>query len=149
MNTTAKKKNTTKIEVTDKLIADVATIILTDPEYSISGLSKALNLHHRVIRRVMEDPRFKEFMDKVMEEEFLPLVTKVRGDIYKLGTEAVRVIRENLKENSLDAAKLVMKVMALDTVEQKQQDTNLTVIMPGATTEQVIEVKDAIQDTEN
>lgn len=131
------------------LAAKIATITVAAPTTPISTIAKQLKVNHNVVRRIMNSDSYRGLLTTMTREQIAPILAKVKTDIHNLGMEAVRVLKEQLEENSLEAAKVVLKVMALDAPQEQQQEASLTVIIPGAKEEKVFEVKkDEIQDAE-
>jgi CRISPR/Cas system CSM-associated protein Csm2 small subunit len=115
----------------DLLIQQIAALAIAGTT-SILGVSKALNISRHQVRRFMADPRYREILDEVAEKELVPAITSMRNKIAKLGDKAIRVLEQHLDEGNLDAAKMVFKAMGLEAQEERQMDTTIQVIMPGA-----------------
>lgn len=130
-----------KDPATDEImIQKLLVAVMAEPATSLTALAKQFKVSSTYIKRILDDPKFKDGLERVTLQHIAPLVAKVKTDLHLLGVEAVRVIRKHLNEDSLEAAKIVLKIMALENPEEKAQDTTLTVILPGAKHEQVIEV---------
>lgn len=131
--------NTPKEVMDGHIIPQVVAMVLAGA--NILEISREMNMNRGTVRKIMASYRFKELLDKANEGALKNAVAQARTGMAKLVTEALRVIEEKLKQdNSLEAVKIVMKGLGLDNEEQKVQDTNLTVILPGAKQETIIDV---------
>lgn len=131
-----------KKRIDDFFIKQVAAATLVDP--TILGLSQKFNVSRRQIRNVMEDPRFKQELDRMGDEALKPAINIVRKDMIKLAKKAVKVVESNLDDDNLEAAKLVFKVLGVDQMEEKPNDTNLTVILPGSVKQETVIESEAV-----
>lgn len=122
------------------LAAKMAALTVANPAISKASIAKQLSVGPNVVNRILNSEGYRALLANMTREQIAPILAKVKTDIYNLGVEAVRVLRERLAENDLEAAKVVLRTMAVDLPQENQGDTNITVVVPGAINE-VIEVK--------
>jgi hypothetical protein len=96
------------------------------------AISKKLGLSRPMVDKICDDPKFREMAMEIGNREVVPVIAKMRSQLSKLGEAAISVVKQHLQENNLEAAKLVFKTMGLMEQEEKQGDTQLTVILPGS-----------------
>lgn len=129
--------------VDEALTRQVATIMLTGA--SVADCAKRLSISPNAVRTITASDRYKEIVTTAAEEELAPALAKAKAQLARLSTKAVAAIERALDEGSardaLQAATIVLKSVGLHEEEKQQQDTSITVIMPGAAEPSIIEVK--------
>lgn len=106
-----------------------------------SEAAKQLAIPLSTVRRIAATPEFKELLAKVGDEELAPVLAATKTKLARLANTAIKVVEYHLKENNLEAAKLILKAIGLEKPEeQRVGDTTLTVVLPGASETNVIEV---------
>ena len=104
--------------------------------------AKQLAIPVSTVKRIAATPEFKELLAKVGDEELAPVLAATKTKLAKLANTAIRVVEYHLKENNLEAAKMVLKAIGLEKPEeQRASDTTLTVVLPGSPEAAAIEVK--------
>jgi hypothetical protein len=119
----------------------VATLMLANPTITIQDLAKRLEISKDLVKRIQASDRFRELLKVTGEDAMSRAVSKTRQEMAELAQEAVRVIKFQLQENNLEAAKIVLKTMGLEQQEKTVSDTQLTVIIPGQTEPKDIEAE--------
>lgn len=120
------------------LAAKIAAITVATPSVGIKALSTQLGVGITVVRRILASEGYRSLMSNMARGQIAPILDKVKSDIFNLGQEAVRVLKARLADDDLEAAKVVLKVMALDAPVDAQPDTQLTVIVPGVRQEKEV-----------
>lgn len=115
---------------------------------SVHEIARDQNMNRTTVRKIMASHRFRELLEKTSESTLKSAVAQARSGMARLVTESLRVIENKLKEDSLEAVKIVMKGLGVEKEEGAVQDTNLTVILPGAK-ETSIEVSNEVEDESN
>lgn len=109
---------------------------------SVTQAAKQLGLPLATARRIVKTDGFKFLVSKVGEDELGPALAKAKSKLAKLTDKAVRVIENQLDQDNLEAAKMVLRAVGLEKQEEKQeQDTLIQVVLPG-----VSEPKTIIQE---
>lgn len=136
-----------KVVIDEVIARQIAAIAIINP--NISDISRQLNISRDLVRRVMDSAKFRDILTAVGDSSLAPAIAKVRAQTSKLVDKALKVIEDKLDEGDLDAAKVVFKIIGVDQQEDKPQDTNLTVVLPGASTtsENIIEVSNEQADS--
>jgi transposase-like protein len=141
-----KTKNVATMDPTvvqEALTRQVAAVLLTGA--SVTDCAKQLSISPAAVRRIQASDKYKELVTETAESELAPALAKAKAQLARLSAKAVKAIEKALDEGSardaLQAATIVLRSVGLHEDEKQQQDTAITVIMPGATTEQVIEVQ--------
>jgi hypothetical protein len=128
----------TQIYTDEVLVRQVVALALLNK--TRVEMAKELNVHHATIGKIVNSDKFKELIAEVGDEALTQAKTYVRVQMGRLVTDAVNVIKKNLKEGNLEAAKVVFKTVGLDNEENRVGETNLTVVLPGADEKPTIEV---------
>jgi hypothetical protein len=103
----------------------------------------------------MASSEFRDVLSDVGDAALKPAIAKAKNGADGLVDKALKVLEDALDEGDIDAAKVVFKLIGLENQEERASDTHLTVVMPGAQTENVISVKpkevlyDSIQDSKD
>lgn len=129
--------------VNEALSRQVATVMLSGA--SVADCAKRLSLSPNAVRKITGSDRYKDLVKVVADEELGPALAKAKAQLARLSTKAVAAIERALDEGSardaLQAATIVLKAVGLSEDEKQQQDTSITVIMPGAAEPTTIEVQ--------
>lgn len=144
-------------KITGKANKDVIDEVLTRQvaAASLDGssamqISKNLKISYSLVRDIVASAKFKEVLEKAGEQELAPALARAKGQMARLVSKAVKAIERALDEgehsDALKAASMVFRAVGLDEQEKKDQDTNITVVLPGGTLDNVIEVKSGIQE---
>lgn len=134
-----------KTVVDEVLTRQIAGILVGGA--SITDCAKKLNISPAAVRRIIETDKYKAIVAEAGEEELAPALAKAKAQLARLTTKAVKAIEEVLDtgagRDKLQAASIVLKAVGLHENEEKQNDGNITIIMPGGTqnTQEVIEVE--------
>lgn len=137
--------NMEKTVVDEVLTRQIAGILVGG--VSITDCAKKLNISPAAVRRIIETDKYKDIVSEAGEEELAPALAKAKAQLARLTTKAVKAIEEVLDtgagRDKLQAASIVLKAVGLSENEEKQNDGNITIIMPGGTqnTQEVIEVE--------
>lgn len=128
--------------VAEALTRQVATVMLTGA--SVAECAKKLTISPAAVRKIVESDKYKEIVATTAEEELAPALAKAKAQLARLSTKAVKAIEETLDNGAyrerIQAATIVLKAVGLHEEERQQQDTSITVVMPGAEHPTVIEV---------
>lgn len=120
--------------------AKIAALALSGVS-SQSAIAKQLGISPARVSKVVRTEAYKELIQKSVDKSLVSALDDTRTQMAKLSREAVRVIAERLKDNDLDAAKMVLKGIGLDGQDGKQQDAAINIIMPGAEAPVTVETK--------
>lgn len=113
---------------------------------SIAGMStpaimSELKLTKAQITRLTKDPAYRTLVETQLTAETGPSLIKAKTRLSKLVDEAVSAIERALKSGEtseeLKAASMVLKASGMDVMEREQQDTNITVVLPGAESKEI------------
>ena len=105
------------------------------------AIRQQLNLSRYQVARLVNDPTTKKYVEDMGEEVTKAALNRIRQDIAKMTGLALKALEANLKKNSMEAVKTLLRVAgALDQEAKAPSDTNLTVIMPGAKVESSIDI---------
>lgn len=108
---------------------------------TITAAANAINIPLSTAKRISKSEIYRSLVEDIGESELGPALAKAKSKLAKLVDKAIRAVESNLDKDSLDAAKIVLKSVGLDQQEQKKdQDTNITVIMPSGNEPRTIEV---------
>lgn len=91
----------------------------------LSEIADIENLQIQAVRRVMESDRYKDLLAHAAKGKFSQLVglaADVIEDVLKTGSG----------RDKLNAAVIVLKINGLAEEQEKAQDTQLTIVLPGA-----------------
>ena len=124
-----------KTVVDEVLTRQIATILVGG--VSITDCAKKLNISPAAVRRIVETDKYKELVAEAGEEELAPALARAKAQLARLTSKAVKAIEEVLDtgagRDKLQAASIVLKAVGLSENEEKQNDGNITIVMPGAT----------------
>lgn len=126
----------------DEVISSkIALLIMSNPSIKTTEMAKTIGVTVAVLKRVMATGAYRELIDKAARDQLTPIIAKGKSDLVNLLPEAVRVFKELLAENNIEAAKQVVKIAIPEAADDKPVDTTINVILPG-NEEKVIEVKE-------
>jgi hypothetical protein len=80
--------------------------------------------------KILKSEEYRTALTELSDEATKEAVATFKASMAELIHEAHRVIREQLKENNLEAVKLVMKGIGVEQVVENQQQSNIQVILP-------------------
>lgn len=139
--------------VSEALTRQVATIMLGGS--SVADCAKRLSISPNAVRTITASDRYKDIVAKVSKESLGPALAQTLAMMTALGPKAVKLVEKAIDDaldgtgsmrDGLDAVGKVHKAMGLGSDDRPQQDTSITVIMPGAAEPQTIEVQSETQD---
>lgn len=103
---------------------------------AVSGTSKAaiakeLKISRRQVDKAYNDERFLKLVDDIGNDAIATTKTFIQKEFSKLSPEILRVLKANLKKDSLEAVKVFLKAMGLDAKaeEDVSGNGNLTVVL--------------------
>lgn len=109
---------------------------------SVAGLSqddmsKELGISKRQVRKILVTDEFKAAVKEIGDEAVRVAVQIIRTRTARLADKATVQLEKALNKGDLEAVKLVYKTAGIfDSIEkQPAGDTNLTVVLPGASKE--------------
>lgn len=120
--------------------AKVAALALSGVQTQ-AAIAKQLGISPARVSKVVKSQAYKELIEKSVDKTLVSALDSARAEMAKLTKEAVRVIAERLKGNDLDAAKMVLKGIGLDSQDNKPQEAAINIIMPGAESPVTVETK--------
>jgi hypothetical protein len=124
--------------ITEALTRQVATVMLTGA--SVTECAKQLTISPAAVRKIVASDKYKDIIADAAEAELGPALAKARGQLARLSVKAVKVVERNLDQyledgkggrEALNAATIVLKAVGLHEEGEKQQDTQITVVLPG------------------
>lgn len=128
--------------IDESLTRQIATVMLTNA--SVAECARKLAISPSAVKTILASDKYKEIVAKEAEQELGPALAKAKAQLARLSTKAVAAIERALDEGSardaLQAATIVLKSVGLHEEERQQQDTQLTIIMPGAESPTTIDV---------
>lgn len=129
--------------VNEALTRQIATVMLTGA--SVSECARQLSLSVPAVKRITESDKYKQIVADTAEDELGPALAKAKAQLARLSTKAVKAIEKALDDGghreALQAASIVLKAVGLSEDEKQQQDTQITVVMPGAEAPVTFEVQ--------
>ncbi len=124
----------------DMLCRQVAALVATGATQE--AIRQQLNISRAVVSKLVADPSTRQYVSEMGEEVTKAALIRIRQDISRMTGLALKALEANLRKNSMEAVKTLLRVAgALDQENSPTQDTNLTVIMPGGKVEKVVELE--------
>lgn len=108
---------------------------------SQAAIARQLGISPARVSKVVKSDAYRELIQKSVDKSLVSALDEIKTGMARLSKEAVRVVMEELKNNNLEAAKMVLKAMGFDNGENKTQDASINIIMPGAETPVTVETK--------
>lgn len=119
--------------VSEALTRQIATLLLSG--ISVADCAKQLAITPASVRRITDTDKYKEIVTKAAEDELAPALSKAKAQLARLTTKAIAAIDRALTDgnarDALQAAMIVLKSVGLHEEKDAQQDTSITVILPG------------------
>lgn len=106
-----------------------------------SEIAKQLNTTTYRISRVLKTDEFKDYLKEVTETLVATAANTWKSAMQERISESIKVIDHHLKNNNLEAVKLVMKSIGIEKPEQQIQSGALTVVLPGAPVEKEVKAE--------
>lgn len=121
---------------------------------AISGLpaneiAKKLSISKAAVLKIQATENYKDIVTHAGEKDLAPVIAKAKHKLAYLAEKAVRVV-EKAMDSALDgtgsmregiaAAQLSLKAVGLHEEQDKQSDTQITVVLPGGVETRTIEV---------
>lgn len=134
--------------VNEALTRQIATVALGGA--SSTEIGKQLGISPVAVRKIQSSDRYKDIVAEAAEAELGPALAKAKAQLARLSTKAVKVIEGTLDKyieegtggrDALAAATVVLKSVGLHEEQDKQQDTQITVVLPGGAEPVTYEVK--------
>ncbi len=139
----AKNKDIRYIDQT--VIDEVLTrrvAVLAINSASVPDIMKQLALSRQAVEMIQASPKYKEVVTQCGEEETGKALAKAKLDLTRLSSKAVKVVERAMDaaldgtgsmREGLGGAQLVLKAAGIHETEEKQSDSNITIIMPTGT----------------
>ena len=133
--------------VDESLTRQVATIALTGA--SVSEIAKQLAITPAAVRKIQNSDRFKDLVKETSEESLAPALAEAKAKLAKIAGKGVRVLEKAMDNyleagtggrDAIQAAMTALKAVGLHEETEKQQDTQINVILPGGAEPMTIEV---------
>ena len=105
---------------------------------SVNQMATELGISRFQVRKVMNMPEFKAIMQDLGNDSINTAKQAIRAKTADMAAEVTRVLMEQLKENSLEAVKIALRIMGFDNEERQVADTQINVVLPGSKQEIVI-----------
>jgi hypothetical protein len=96
----------------------------------ILEIIKELGIYQKKYYQIVRSDEYKEFFSSMTSELNVEAIAAWRASMTSLAKEAHRVLKEELKNNSLKAVELVVRSMGIDQPGTNQQAQNITVVLP-------------------
>lgn len=87
--------------------------------------------------RIMLREDFKSALQSIGDKAVEDARAIIRAQTMDLAVEVKRVLQEQLRENSLEAVKISLRVMGFDQQQEQKSNTNIQVVLPGAVAKEV------------
>ena len=101
-----------------------------------------LTLTHHELRKALDHPDTQRYIRELAEETSKTALTALKKGIAGMADLTLKALESNLKKGNMQAVRTALEVMGALAKEQVAPvDTSITVVMPGGTTENVIEVQ--------
>lgn len=140
MSKTKDMRSMDQTVVDEALTRQVATVLLTGA--SVTDCARQLAITPSAVRKIQSSDRFKDLVKATSEESLAPALAEAKAKLAKIAGKGVRVL-EKAMDNYLDsgtggrdaiqAAMTSLKAVGLHEEDQKPQDTQINVILPGGT----------------
>lgn len=135
--------------VNDLVLAkEVAALYITgatNAEIAKGMKERGVTLSRYDINDITESDAFRQIIMEYSEKAMGPAIAKAKARMSRLLDKAVKVIERVLDEgddaNALKAASMVFKSAGLEEQSVDNQDTNITVVLPGSDSSKTIEVE--------
>lgn len=98
---------------------------------NLNQMTKKLGISRYLVEKLCAKEEFKQLVNELSDSEIVPIITKARKELSKLVFEAIRVLKHQLSENSLEAAKIVFKSIGLEDQEMEKRDSEINIFLPG------------------
>lgn len=96
-----------------------------------SLIAKETGLSRFAVARLMKSVEYQQVLERLSDHAILPAIALAREGLGKLIQECLRVLEAKLKDNSLEAVKIVFNGLGVnDPDEKKQGDTSIQIVMP-------------------
>lgn len=120
-----------KIEVTPEVTRQIATRRVMGA--SFRDLESEFGFSRPVINRVLSSDMGKKIMKGLVDDAVASAVIAVRQEMSNLTPLVSEAIAHHLKEKSLEAVKIVLKGLGMESFEkpENQQSQTFQVILPG------------------
>ena len=140
--TEQRPKTSKKTDITLGFVREVATLAAAGAPKS--HIIKSLNTTQFIVNEVLAMPDCKSFIDEINKEAIEEAKLTVRKGVASLAAEAVKVVQDNLKKGSLEAAKTVFKVLGVDgNNEDVSQNNSFQLVLATDKGHETITIKDA------
>jgi hypothetical protein len=103
-----------------------------------SEIAKQLNTTTYKISRVLKTDEFKDHLKEVTEVLVATAANTWKSAMQERISDSIKVIDHHLKNNNLEAVKLVMKSVGIEKTEQQIQSGALTIVLPGQSAEKEV-----------
>lgn len=121
-----------KIEITPEIVRLIATRrALGVP---LRDIEKEVGFSRPVINRVLATEVAKSIQKEIVGEAVLGAVVAIRRELAEMSELALSALKENLKENNMEAVKTYFKALGIEQQDKEQntQQQAIQVILPGA-----------------
>lgn len=121
----------TKIDVTPEITRQLATRRALG--ISLRDLESEFGFSRPVVNRVLSSELAKAVIKGITEDAVSSAVIAVRKGMSDMTEEITRVLTKHLKEDSLEAVKIVLRGLGMENMEKAKDPTtqSITVILPG------------------
>lgn len=105
------------------------------------AIRQQLGISRGQVAKLINDPSTRQYVSEMGEEVTKAALIRIKQDMAKMTGLALKALEANLRKNNMEAVKTLLRVAgALDQENSTPHDTTLTVIMPGAKVEKVVEL---------
>jgi hypothetical protein len=121
----------TKDLVSTTLMQQVVALSLTGtPEYKIA---ESLGISRYAVKKMREGEEFKTALKEIGEKASALALNQFKAKLEELAPLAFEALKHNLKEKKLDAVRVFAEAAGIkNQVPEAQQDSSITILMPGA-----------------
>lgn len=135
-------KITRKLDITVGHIRQVAVMASTGTPKS--HIQKQLNMTPFILGEILAMPECVAMIDEVNSAALGEAKIAIKQGLSSLAKEAVQVVKNNLKKDSLEAAKTVFKALGVDgSQEENKADNSFTLVLATDKGQETITVRDA------
>lgn len=113
------------IETQEKMIATMAISGM-----GIQTIAKELKLTRYNVKKTMDKDSFRSLLREIADKMVANAANVWKAAMEDRISEALRVLDKKLKDNDLEAVKIIIKSVGIDKQETAQQSSNLTVVLP-------------------
>jgi hypothetical protein len=138
-----------EVVIDELVVKQVAALSATGA--SPVAIAEQLGMSRYQVKKIIASGQYAEVIKDIGDEVVKGAKQVIRSKTSELAKEITRVLTERLAENDLEAVKVALKIIGFDNSDDKDKgETNINVILPGQSNEQVIEPEfRTLEETDN